>query len=58
MNWLQRYYKYLKTWRQHREVIKELNRLTDSELKDIGINRGDINRLVWLEEDKRERGGS
>ena len=58
MNWLQRYYKYLKTWRQHREVIKELNRLTDSELKDIGINRGDINRLVWLEEDKKERGNN
>lgn len=56
MNWLQRYYNYTMTWRQHRKVIKELNRLTDSELKDIGINRGDIDRMVWLEEDKKERG--
>jgi len=57
LNWLVRYYKYLSTWRKHREVIKELNRLTDAELKDIGINRGDINRLVWLKEDKENSGG-
>ena len=57
MNWLVRYYKYLSTWRKHREVIKELNRLTDAELKDIGINRVDINRLVWLKEDKENSGG-
>ena len=56
MNWLVRYYKYLSTWRKHREVIKELNRLTDAELKDIGINRGDISRLIWLQEDKENRG--
>ena len=56
MNWIVRYYKYLSTWRKHREVIKELNRLTDAELKDIGINRGDIDRLVWLQEDKENRG--
>jgi len=56
LNWLVRYYKYLSTWRKHREVIKELNRLTDAELKDIGINRGDIDRLVWLQEDKENRG--
>ena len=56
LNWLVRYYKYLSTWRKHREVIKELNRLTDAELKDIGINRGDIDRLVWLQEDKGNRG--
>jgi len=56
MNWVVRYYKYLSTWRKHRQVIKELNRLTDAELKDIGINRGDIDRLVWLQEDKETRG--
>ena len=56
MNWVLRYYKYLSTWRKHREVIKELNRLTDAELKDIGINRGDIDRLVWLQEDKENSG--
>ena len=56
MNIFRRYYNYLKTWRKHREVIKELNRLTNRELSDIGINRGDIDRLVWLDKDKHERG--
>lgn len=56
MNWVVRYYKYLSTWRKHRQVIKELNRLTDAELRDIGINRGDIDRLVWLQEDRETRG--
>lgn len=51
-----RYVNYLATWREHREAIKKLNRLTDRELKDIGINRCDIDRLVWLKEDKDERG--
>lgn len=55
MNIFKRYYYYLKTWRQHRKVIKQLNQLTDHELKDIGINRGDIDRLVWLETDKQRR---
>lgn len=55
MNIFKRYYYYLKTWRQHRKVIKQLNELTDHELKDIGINRGDIDRLVWLEIDKQRR---
>ena len=47
---------YLATWREHREAIKQLNRLTDKELKDIGLHRGDIDRLVWLKEDKDARG--
>jgi uncharacterized protein YjiS (DUF1127 family) len=56
MNWVVRYYKYLSTWRKHRQVIKELNRLTDAQLRDIGIDRCDIDRLVWLQEDKDTRG--
>jgi len=52
MNWVTRYMNYLMTWRKHRQVIKELNSLTDAELKDIGINRGCINDLIWLNEDK------
>lgn len=47
---------YLATWREHRRVVKELNALSDKELNDIGINRGDIDRLVWLEADKQRRG--
>jgi len=56
MNWITRYFNYLKTWRQHRQVIKELNSLDDKTLRDIGINRRDIDRLIWLQEDKQKRG--
>jgi len=56
MTWFWRYVNFLATWREHRQVIKELNSLSDRELNDIGINRGDIDRLVWLEEDKKKRG--
>jgi uncharacterized protein YjiS (DUF1127 family) len=52
MTWFWRYINYLATWREHRNAIKLLNLLTDRELKDIGMNRGDIDRLVWLKEDK------
>lgn len=56
MTWFWRYVNYLATWREHRRVVKELNALSDKELNDIGINRGDIDRLVWLEADKQRRG--
>ena len=56
MSWFWRYVNFLATWREHRKVVKELNMLTDAQLKDIGISRGDIDRLVWLEEDKTLRG--
>jgi uncharacterized protein YjiS (DUF1127 family) len=56
MSWFRRYFNYLMTWREHRKVIKELNAMSDKELFDIGINRSDIDRLVWLKEDKDKRG--
>lgn len=56
MNWIIRYLNYLKTWRQHRKVIKELNALDDKTLRDIGINRRDIDKLIWLDFDKQQRG--
>lgn len=56
MNWIWRYLKYLRTWREHRRVIKELNAMSDKDLYDIGIARSDIDRLVWLQEDKDKRG--
>jgi uncharacterized protein YjiS (DUF1127 family) len=43
-------------WSEHREAVKHLNTLSDRQLKDIGLNRGDIDRMVWLEEDKTMRG--
>tara|TARA_R110000803_G_scaffold37255_4_gene80273 strand:+ start:995 stop:1096 length:102 start_codon:yes stop_codon:yes gene_type:complete len=30
--------------------------LSNRELKDIGMTRADIDRMVWLENDKLERG--
>lgn len=56
MSWFRRYLKYLSTWRAHRDAIKTLNKLTDRELRDIGMTRSDIDRLVWLDEDKTMRG--
>ena len=56
MSWIRRYWNFLATWREHRNAIKQLNMLTDRELNDIGMNRSDIDRLVWLDEDKDNRG--
>ena len=56
MTWFWRYVRFLATWREHRNAIKQLNALTDKELNDIGISRADIDRLVWLGEDKTMRG--
>ena len=56
MTWCWRYVNFLATWREHRKAIKQLNTLTDRELNDIGMNRSDIDRLVWLKEDKDNRG--
>lgn len=56
MNIFRRYFNYLKTWRLHRETIKQLNSLSDKELEDIGIERWQIDRLIWLKEDIRRRG--
>ena len=32
----------LAAWRRHRETIRELSTLSDHELADLGIGRGDI----------------
>jgi uncharacterized protein YjiS (DUF1127 family) len=56
LSWFWRYMNYLATWREHRRIVKELNELTDAQLRDMGLYRGDIDRLVWLEEDKKRRG--
>ncbi len=33
-------------WRRYREAVRELSQLTDRELSDIGIRRGDIEDVV------------
>ena len=56
MTWFWRYMNFLATWREHRTASKQLNQLTTRELNDIGLSRADIDRLVWLKEDKDNRG--
>jgi uncharacterized protein YjiS (DUF1127 family) len=56
VTWFWRYVNYLATWRDHRNAIKQLNKLTNRELNDIGISRADIDRMVWLKEDKDASG--
>lgn len=56
MTWFWRWMNYLATWRTHRLAIKQLNMMSDKQLKDIGIARADIDRMVWLAEDKSMRG--
>lgn len=56
MNIFQRYWNYLCTWRLHRDTVKALNKLDDRELSDIGLSRADVDSMIWLEEDKEQRG--
>jgi uncharacterized protein YjiS (DUF1127 family) len=36
----------LAAWRRYREAVRELSQLSDRELSDIGIRRGDIENIV------------
>ncbi len=36
----------LAAWRRYREAVRELSQLTDRELSDIGIRRGEIETIV------------
>lgn len=36
-----------RVWRRYNESLRELNRLGDRELADIGITRCDIQRIAW-----------
>lgn len=51
-----RFVRYVIDWRDTRRIIRELNMLTDKQLKDIGISRGDIDNLVYTKEHKLQRG--
>jgi uncharacterized protein YjiS (DUF1127 family) len=36
----------LNAWRRYRDAVRELSQLTDRELQDIGVHRGDIQFLA------------
>jgi uncharacterized protein YjiS (DUF1127 family) len=38
----------LRSWRRYNKSVRELSRLGDRELADIGIARGDISSVAWL----------
>jgi len=52
-----RFIRYVLDWRRTRAVIRELNMLTDKQLKDIGLNRGEIDHLVYTLEQEESKGG-
>jgi uncharacterized protein YjiS (DUF1127 family) len=37
----------VRIWRNYDKSLRELNRLGDRELADIGISRSDIQRIAW-----------
>jgi uncharacterized protein YjiS (DUF1127 family) len=39
--------RFLHAWKRYGTAIQELSYLTDRELADIGISRGDIPRVAW-----------
>ena len=39
--------RFLRTWRRYNQSVNELSRLSDRELADIGISRGDIPAAAW-----------
>lgn len=44
---MNRMFKYFRQVRRYNDSLRELNRLGDRELADIGISRSDIPRLAW-----------
>ena len=36
----------LNNWRKYRQTVSELGRMSDRELHDLGIGRGDISRIA------------
>jgi uncharacterized protein YjiS (DUF1127 family) len=39
--------RYVQTWRQYGDAIRELSSLNDRELADLGITRSDIPQVAW-----------
>jgi uncharacterized protein YjiS (DUF1127 family) len=39
--------RYLRRWRRYDSSVRELSRLGDRDLADIGISRSEIYRVAW-----------
>ena len=44
---ISRFVKLLQTWWRYNESVRELARLNDRELADIGISRSEIQMIAW-----------
>lgn len=44
---ISRIVKFLRAWRRYNQSLRELSRLNDRELADIGINRSEIVTVAW-----------
>ncbi|HKY86922.1 MAG TPA: DUF1127 domain-containing protein [Pseudorhodoplanes sp.] len=44
--------RFLRQWRTYDTSLRELSRLGDRELADIGISRSDISRIAWENAEK------
>ena len=39
--------RFLRSWKRYNQSLRELSRLGDRELADIGISRSDIASIAW-----------
>jgi uncharacterized protein YjiS (DUF1127 family) len=44
---LSHFFHLIRRWRQYDANMRELSRLGDRELADIGLNRSEIARVAW-----------
>ena len=40
-------FRFVRQWRAYDASLRELSRLDERQLADIGLNRGDIVRVAW-----------
>ena len=43
--------RFFQNWKRYGLAVQELSQLSDRELADIGITRGDIARIAWDQPD-------
>lgn len=48
---ISRFIRLLRTWWRYNESVRELARLNDRELADIGISRSEIQTVAWHDAD-------
>jgi uncharacterized protein YjiS (DUF1127 family) len=44
---ISRFVRLVRAWRRYNQSVRELARLSDRELADIGVSRSEIGRVSW-----------